>query len=145
MQVALCPLLFRLVCPRFDSSTSYHFFLVSTLPHHRYRRRARSARHFHHTFIALWGTGGLPSTTVPRTTAVPVPVRTRWLFADTTGRTVDGDPVPVTRPLVVRPYPSDGRSAALVASDQCSVAGDNRAIITRVTRVTISCMAPPAY
>ncbi len=44
----------------------------------------------------VWGTGGLPSTTVPRSTAVPVPVRTRWLFPDTTGRTVDGDPVPVT-------------------------------------------------
>jgi hypothetical protein len=28
-------------------------FPASTLPHHRYHRRARSARHFHHTFIVL--------------------------------------------------------------------------------------------
>lgn len=37
-----------------------------------------------------------PYTTVPRTTAVPVPVRIRWLFADTIRRTVDGESVPVT-------------------------------------------------
>jgi hypothetical protein len=37
-----------------------------------------------------------PYTTVPRTTAVPVPIRIRWLFADTIRRTVDGESVPVT-------------------------------------------------
>ena len=51
------------------------------------------------------GSGGLPSTTVPRTTAIPVPVHTHWLFANMTGRTVDGDSVPVTWPSVVWPYP----------------------------------------
>ena len=40
--------------------------------------------------------GIIPSITVARTMAVSVAVRTRWLFAGTIGRTVDGDPVPVT-------------------------------------------------
>jgi len=41
--------------------------------------------------------------------AVPVPVRTRWLFADAIGRTVDGEPVPVTyRWLYGRTRQTDG-------------------------------------
>ena len=37
-----------------------------------------------------------PYTTVPCTTAVPVPVRICWLFTDMIRQTVDGESVPVT-------------------------------------------------
>jgi len=46
--------------------------------------------------LQVWGTGGLPSTTIPHTTAIPVPIHTHWLFADMTRWTVDGDPIPVS-------------------------------------------------
>src|SRR5258708_22344939 len=43
----------------------HRLLLASTLPHHRYRRRARFARHLHHLFIALVTRTGYVTCDVP--------------------------------------------------------------------------------